>query len=176
MALAKKRLASVLRRHVIATDRTLEQKIADAGPSNQRIEPKVLGEARAQMEESKRISVEVEQNAPWFYLRETTGDERKQRLAELEPIYAATQEGNFKRRMGQTLEIAVYKALLRSGKGFFGGFTDLEEHDDATPYQHIAPPSSIGGKKIKGKGKLDFVAFPSGYTAGIELTSNSPAT
>jgi hypothetical protein len=36
-------------------------------------------------------------------------------------------------------------------------------------YQHIAPPSSIGGKKIEGKGKLDFVTFPTGLTAGIEL-------
>ena len=169
LALAKKRLASVLSRHVIATDRTLEQKISDAGPSKQRIEPKVLGEARSQMEETKHILVVVAQNAPWFYLRETADDERKQRLEELEPIYAATQDGNFRRRMGQTLEIIVYKALEKSGKGFFGGFTDLEEHDDSTPYQHIAPPSSIGGKKIKGKGKLDFVAFPNGLTAGIEL-------
>jgi hypothetical protein len=46
LVLAQKRVASVLRSYVIANERTLEQKISDAGPTNQRIEPFVLTQAR----------------------------------------------------------------------------------------------------------------------------------
>ena len=39
IALGKKRLQSVLSRHTVAMARTLEQKISDAGPSGQRVDP-----------------------------------------------------------------------------------------------------------------------------------------
>ena len=44
--LAAKRLRNVLRVHGVATDRTLEQKISDAGPFDQRIDPHVLTDVR----------------------------------------------------------------------------------------------------------------------------------
>jgi len=40
--LGKKRLQSVLSRHTVAMARTLEQKISDAGPSGQPVDPAYL--------------------------------------------------------------------------------------------------------------------------------------
>ncbi len=45
--IARRRLLNILRAHTIALGRTLEQKIADAGPYNQRIDPHVLTQAPA---------------------------------------------------------------------------------------------------------------------------------
>jgi hypothetical protein len=53
--LGRKRLGSVLTRHGVATIRTLEQKIADAGPTNQRIEPVLLGEALSRMRKAGEV-------------------------------------------------------------------------------------------------------------------------
>ena len=41
-ALACRRLVRVLARHGVANSRTLEQKISDAGPGDQRVDPHVL--------------------------------------------------------------------------------------------------------------------------------------
>jgi hypothetical protein len=64
--LAKKR--SVLTRHVIANHRTLEQKIADAGPTPQRINPHALTTAFKMMESTGELLTRKEANGAWLYL------------------------------------------------------------------------------------------------------------
>lgn len=50
-------------------------------------------------------------------------------------------------RMGQALEIAVYRALKdQTTFDTFGAFLDLDDHDDSTLYQKEEPPSSASGR------------------------------
>ena len=102
---------------------------------------------------------------PWYYLKVTGKEQREARLAVLEPLQRQTQEGTFKHRLGQTLEIAVMKSIERSGLNFLGHFADIDAHDDSTAYTKVEPPIDISGKRIE-KGRLDFVVFPAGECAG----------
>ena len=43
---ASRRIRNILRTHGVAIMRTLEQKISDAGPNDQRIDPHILTEVR----------------------------------------------------------------------------------------------------------------------------------
>lgn len=168
LLLALKRLDSVLRRQVIANDRTLEQKISDAGPSNQRIEPFVLTQARKLLVNTGQIMEVRKGKTPWFHLRDEKPENVNERFDKLQPLYAATQDGDLKVRIGQALEIAVYKALSTSGQVFFGGFADLEEHDDSTQYKRIEPPMTLSGRTIE-KGPLDYILAQTNCAAGIEV-------
>jgi hypothetical protein len=168
VALGKKRLVSVLRARIVATDRTLEQKISDAGPNNQRVEPVLLTQARNELVKAGRIVPVKPGKTPWFHLAETTQERIQERLAVLEPIYMKTQEALFTQRMGQVLEIAVLKALKGGGRAFLGSFADLEEHDDSSLYKKVDPPLVISGNKIE-KGPLDYVIFAPAGTGGIEI-------
>ena len=170
--LAEKRLRSVLRTHGVATDRTLEQKISDGGPLDQRIDPHVLTTARTTLLERGEIVLRRENNIPWYHLNATPVDVVQQRLDQLRPIYSRTQEHRFKLRIGQALEIAVFRALQDlnadvPGVHFFGGFRDLDEHDDSTCYSKVEP-EIVSGRRAH-RGVVDFVlAAPSGTLAAIE--------
>ena len=73
--LAAKRLRSVLGAHGIATDRTLEQKISDAGPANQRIDPHVLTRVRKALEEQGEVIQRLASGGvPWYHLNTTPAD------------------------------------------------------------------------------------------------------
>jgi len=168
LALAQKRLTNVLRAHTVANDRTLEQKISDAGPLNQRIEPFILTKARVGMLADGSLRAEKRGKTLWYYLSETEQEEVQRRLAELEPVYDATQEGEFKVRVGQALEIAVERALKESGRDYLGTHGGLEEHDDSTLYKKVEPPLVISGQRMR-KGPLDYIVFEPSGMAGIEV-------
>lgn len=55
--LAETRILRVLGTNTVANQRTLEQKIADAGPFNQRIDPHVLTEVRNRLRTEGVIGV-----------------------------------------------------------------------------------------------------------------------
>ena len=112
-ALARKRLENILTKHGIANARTLEQKIADAGPSNQRIDPHILTPTRRTLVREGRIKTIKRNGAPWYHLANTPMQIVERRLKEQLPIFRALQRGDLGLRMGQCLEIAIYKALLR---------------------------------------------------------------
>ena len=121
--LAKRRLRSVLGRHVVATMRTLEQKISDAGPTNQRINPHVLTPARDVLLEEGLVVRLMEGGVPWFHLADEAPDLVRTRLDEQSPIHLALQQGDLSKRIGQCLEIAIYRALLQQHRlEFFGHF------------------------------------------------------
>lgn len=169
--LAKKRLQNILRTHIVATSRTLENKIADAGPTNQRIDPHILTIARSELEAENIIDIyrEKENTPPWYYLRGTPDETLYPRLAELEEVYKQTLQKQFTLRTGQALEIAVSRAL-QSQNNFesVGHFRDLDAHDDSTLYSKEEPPSIVNGRTCEGK--LDFLLFSNDAgTAGIEV-------
>ena len=154
--LGKRRVRNILLAQIVACDRTLEQKISDAGPNPQRVEPSVLTEARNALVKNGDIVVERRGKAPWYYLKEADKQMVEARMARLVPLHQETQAGMFTHRLGQTLEIAVQKAVQRSGVNFLGYFADLADHDDGTAYTKVEPPMDINGKRME-KGPLDFV-------------------
>lgn len=171
--LAEKRLRSVLRSHGIAPMRTLEQKISDAGPFNQRIDPHVLNSALHGLVHQEEIVRDRISNTPWYHLASTPREIVKERWDQLHPVYDRTQDSRFKIRVGQTLEIAVLRSLRELHNSnqrvqFWGDFADLEEHDDSTPYSKIEP-RSISGRKSD-SGVVDFVVTtPDGIRGAIEV-------
>jgi hypothetical protein len=167
--LGKKRLKSVLRSNGVASQRTLEQKISDAGPFNQRIDPHVITVAKNQLLASGELLGLERDGQKWFHLAETPIAEVEAKVTQLQKILARTQARDFTVRVGQALEIAVYKALMQQELPFFGGFTDLDAHDDATLYRKEEPPSTISGKTIGGERKFDFIVMHGAQALGIEV-------
>ena len=166
--LAAKRLLSVLRIHTVACARTLEQKISDAGPNNQRIEPHVLTRARNKLIQEGVIAKATE-ITPWYYLATTPARDVNAKLELLRPVHEALQAQSFVTRVGQTLEIAVYRALLQSDAlNTLGCFLDLSEHEDDRLYKKEEPPANISNKRCTGK--LDFVVLGhTGLIGGLEV-------
>ena len=63
-----------------------------------------------------------------------------------------------RKRVGQVLEIATYRALLAvPGLEFYSRYTDLDAHTDAALYSKEEPPGHIGSRAIPGNKKLDFI-------------------
>ena len=153
LELAMKRIRNVLRKHGAASARILENKISDAGPTNQRIDPHLLTKARVLLENVNDVEVVKDtKGTPWYYLRGIPAEVLEPRLKELQALHEETQSKQFTLRMGQALELAVSKALL-SQKHFhtLGHFTDMKDHDDSTLYKKEEPPSNISGKTCEGK-------------------------
>jgi hypothetical protein len=168
VALGQKRLVNILRKRIVATDRTLEQKISDSGPNHQRVEPVILTQARRQMILAGRILTLKRGRTPWYYLAETTADEVAAWMEVVEPIYLQTQDATFKQRVGQAMEIAVCRALMKGERPFLGSFADLDDHDDRRHYKKTDPAMVISGSKIE-KGPLDNILFAPKGMAGIEI-------
>lgn len=171
--IAMRRLVSVLTAHGAALPRTLEQKISDAGPPGLRIDPHILSPARKSLVSRGRI-LETEQkrrgaDTVWYHLKEIPAQTVAARIAAQEPVYLALQKGDLPKRIGQALEIAVFRALQESKLLFLGSFDDLDQHDDAKAYKKQEPPSSISGHTLPSKMLLDFVVIVNDGLVGIEV-------
>ena len=170
VALAKKRITSVLTKHGTAMMRTLEMKISDAGPNNQRLEPHILTVARNEMLESGEIKQINRPSIPWFSLADTPEDRFEARFAAQESVRLLTQKNRLPLRLGQTLEISIYRALQAQQRlSYFGRYTDLDAHDDSELYRKEEPPNYIGRRSIDGQEQLDFlVSNDAGIWGGLE--------
>lgn len=168
--IAKKRLKNILRRHVVANSRTLEQKISDAGPFNQRIDPHILTTAIKSLIREEVFSRKLSGDTSWYFLKGVPESEVQRRLTEMEQVFTHLNQGDLPLRIGQALEIAIYKALLGHGElGFFGRFLELERYEDSRLYRKEQPPSYIGRRALLGEGKLDFlICHSAGGWGGIE--------
>jgi hypothetical protein len=154
--LAATRILRVLGTLTVANQRTLEQKIADAGPFDQRINPHILTDVRKRLMTEGAIAAVNAGGAPWFYASNSVADARNARLQELLAVYKPFMKLNF--RVGQALEIATYRALSMIPKGDFDGrFKDIDEHDDSTNYSKQEPSQHIGTRSLSGDERLDFI-------------------
>ena len=171
MAIAKRRLRLVLQARTLATWRTLEQKISDAGPGPMRVDPHILTTAKNELVDEGVIVKKTiaKSNSPWFHLKTASPIDVEAKLNELRPIHEALQKQNFKVRMGQTLEIAAFRAFIgQPALTTFGAFLDLDKHGDELPYKKEEPPSTVSGRTSDGK--LDFMlTTQDGSIAGVEL-------
>lgn len=175
-ALAEKRLLVNLRAHGIATARTLEQKISDAGPYNQRIDPHILTPVRNRLVADKKISEYEFEGVKWFFLPDIEQAKLDERFQAQLHVYRALNGGNLPMRLGQTLEIATYKALLAGPLDeFHGRFLDLDSHDDSLMYRKDEPPQHIGRRSLSGKQNLDFlIRHPNAKVLGVECKNVRP--
>jgi 4-hydroxy-3-methylbut-2-en-1-yl diphosphate synthase IspG/GcpE len=159
----------ILAHHGIAIARTLEQKISDAGPFDQRIDPHILTPVRKELVNQGRIIHSTHANIPWFHVKETAANVIQKRLAAKVPIFQAFSHGSLSKRIGQTLEIATYLALLQSGTQFYDRFKNLDAHDDSKLYSKEEPPQHIGSLSLTGDQRLDFLTrHPEVGHLGIE--------
>lgn len=166
--LAQKRVCSVLGRHGIACARTIENKISDAGPLNQRIDPHILTEVRNSLVKDGTLTESSHAGVPWYSLGNTEPGVVTARLAEQLPVYRAFTHGSLTVRTGQALEIATFRALSASTRPFFGGFPDLANHDDGTLYTKHEPPQNLGNRWLPGDLRLDFLVSSGADYLGIE--------
>lgn len=164
--LALRRILRNLEALGVANMRTLEMKISDSGPTPQRVNPHVLTKVRNAQRDAGRLIVV---DKVWYHRYNETEVRVKQRLDLLKPVYAATNNHSLKLRLGQTLEIAIWRALEQGPLDFVGGFPDLDDHDDSTLYSKEEPPLRFSGKKMPGDKRFDFLAFhPDAGSIGIE--------
>lgn len=154
--IGRERVLRLLNKHGVATMRTIEQKIADAGPFNQRINPHILTAVRSQLTQRGLIGSVLEAGTRWYFSTATPADFRAERLALLAPIHKKASHQTFTRRVGDALEISTYRALMEADADFQGRFKDLDEHGDDLPYSKEEPPSHIGKRSMPGDLKLDF--------------------
>src|SRR6202022_4628246 len=87
----------------------------------------------------------------WFHLRDTPQATIDARLAEQLPVYQALKDDDFKKRLGQTLEIAVLRALQSQTElpDYLGSFLDMDQHDDSILYSKEEPPRRLGNRDIR---------------------------
>jgi hypothetical protein len=105
----------------------------------------------------------------WYHLPDAPAGLLTDRLAVLGPVHDRTSAQEFTLRSGQTLEIAIYRALRDQPLPFLGAFPDLEDHDDSTLYSKEEPPKVLSGRALPGDMRLDFVVLhPTAGPAGIE--------
>ncbi len=169
-ALAQKRLVSVLGRIGVANARTLEQKISDAGPYGQRIDPHVLTPARQLLEDEGVIRSTRDKSSQWYQLASTDTRIAAQKLAQLREISEQNNKKDIRLRVGQALEIAVFRSLSQQTElQYFGHFDGIDESPDSNLYSKREPPNSISGRAISGKKNLDFIVMKNGIVGGIEV-------
>jgi len=168
--LGRSRIISNLRRLIVANWRTLEQKVSDAGPNHMRVDPHILTESKKRLIAEERIIPINDGQVEWYALQETPQNLVEEKLSELRPIYQALSKGGVHERIGQSLEIAFYLAAKDCPQYELLGGIDLSQRKGRNQlYDKDEPSSSISGKMISGRRKLDFLLrHPEAGYAGLE--------
>jgi hypothetical protein len=169
IALAKRRVQSILDRETVACQKTLEQKISDQGPTDQRVDPHLVGLsikdllALNRLREHRHLATA---SVPWYANPGTPADAVSARLADLAPLYASITRGGFGNLTGDALELVTYKVLDRIYKAnpryAYQGHFDLAAPKTKGRYRKTPPPKAIAGRSTQKE--ADFFQF--GHTAG----------
>ncbi len=151
--------------------RTLEQKISDAGPTNQRVDPHNLTTARKRLERSGVITVEETDRNCWYRLVDTPRHEWESHLRQIEPILDRLD--NHGSLIGDTLEVTVFRALQSESEQhnmvFLGGFPGLDPSDEDT-WKKSDAPVFVSGRSLSGGCRLDFIILHSvAGPVGVEV-------
>jgi hypothetical protein len=86
-SLVEKRILRVLSTLTVANQRTLEQKISDAGPGDQRCDPHIITTVRERLEHEDVIASRMAADAPWYFASNSRPEAVTRRLDELVAIY-----------------------------------------------------------------------------------------
>ncbi|MCW1844218.1 hypothetical protein [Prosthecomicrobium hirschii] len=132
IALAKARILSILDREIVAHEKTLEQKIADQGPTDKRVDPHLISLAIDDMRELRRIAVHHHQktnDTPWYANIGTSANLVQDKLNVIAPIYN-TISNTLSNVIGDALEVVTFRALNATREVFpryhFDGFFYLD--------------------------------------------------
>ena len=169
ISLAAARARKVLEREGVAHQRTLEQKISDQGPEGMRVDPHLLGFALRDLVERELLSEHSHSGVhKWFSHRLEKPERIEPVLDKLAPLYAHVSTGQFPNRVGDALEVVVFKAIRELSKTedrfrYFGSL-DIDQPKDAHGrYRKNEPPQRIGeNKTLK---QADFIL--SGHQEGM---------
>jgi len=168
-ALASKRLLSVLRRHGAAIARTIEQKISDGGPFNQRIDPHILSPVRNALVQSGLLVRQRAHGVDWYSTADIPTEVALSRIEEQFQVYQLILAGDFNARMGQVLEIAVFRALQDAPLISLGGYRSLTKEKTTTKLRKEEPPAIFSGRELSGNKRFDFIVGHMQYWGGIEI-------
>jgi len=171
IAIAKKRIPAVLDRDTVACQRTLEQKISEQGPSDQRVDPHLVGLALKDMLELGRLRKNLHvatSTTKWFSNLITPQELIDKRLDELAPLYSQVAGAGFGNLTGDALEIITFKCLDEVHRAkpryVYQGFFDLDpaKKNLHGRYPKVQPPKTVAGRvTLK---EADFIQF--GYDDG----------
>ena len=164
LQIGMKRLLSVLDREEISSIRTLEMKISDAGPKDQRVEPHILGLSGVELVERRRVRTHhhpLTAKQKWDAPSRFSEEQVAEKLDALANVYSRTVAPDFTAGLGDPLEISVFKALRRlraaDRRIAFQGSFDLEERQPSGRFRKTEPPSAYNDVALDGP--PDFVLF-----------------
>lgn len=163
--IARKRVQSILDREITANRRTLEQKISDQGPANQRVDPHLVGLAIMDMLELKRLRSHKHPSTgttDWYSNTLTSQQKIDNRLNELAPLYAEVSGSAFGNLTGDALELIVFKCLQQVRENnpkysYLGAFFLDRPKNQYGRYQKKSPPKDIG--IFSTRKEADFIQF-----------------
>lgn len=169
ISLAAARARKVLEREGVAHQRTLEQKISDQGPEGMRVDPHLLGFALRDLVERGLLSEHSHSDThKWFSHRLEKPERVEPVLAKLAPLYAHVTTGHFPNKVGDALEVIVFKTIRELSNTddrfrYFGSLEIDKQKNIYGRYRKNEPPQRIGeNKTLK---QADFLL--SGYPEGI---------
>lgn len=167
IALAKRRVQSILDRETVACHRTLEQKIADQGPTAQRVDPHLVGLAIKDLIETTRLRAREAAGETWYSNQATSDEKAAEKIQRLAPLHETINSGSFGNIVGDALEIVVFKCLDRLYEqqpryAYHGSFRLSSPKQNSGRYIKDKPPKIIGSKRTQKD--PDFIQF--GYDSG----------
>ena len=150
IALAKRRIQSILDREIAAGRRTLEQKISDQGPAGQRVDPHLVGLAIMDLLETARLKERVVAGDPWYSNPGTSDQAAEAKIGKYAQLHALINSGNFGNLIGDALELVVFKTLDRlyaaQPRYAYHGSFRLSEPKKLARYVKDRPPKNIGAR------------------------------
>ena len=155
--IAMARLPNVLDREVVSCQKTLEQKISDQGPSNQRVDPHLLGLAIHELStERKFLAIHTHPATgpiQWFsHSTQLPTREVMEKLNVIAPLYASVAFGQFPNLVGDALEIIVAQSLAQLNAenprhDYLGSFDLGGPKNKQGRFSKTEPPNTISGRK-----------------------------
>ena len=163
--LAKRRIQSVLDREIVSHHKTLEQKISEQGPRNQRVDPHLVGLAIFDLLKLNRLRKHTHSatgSRPWYANPGTSDTDVATRLDDLAPLYASVSGDGFGNHTGDALEIIVYKCLDKiqtdNPRYTYQGHFHLDApKNEYGRYRKTQPPRHLGGRTTRKE--ADFLQF-----------------
>lgn len=166
--LAAKRLLSVVGRHGGAIARTIEQKISDARPLDQRIDPHILIPVRNTLVTEGKLVRVRRHSRDWYAVKDTPEKTIFARIDAQFETLRLTLDNAFVHRIGDVLEIATFRALRETGLPSLGGFRGLTDEPTTKTPKKEEPPTIFGGRELTGNKRFDFLMAANDVWAGVE--------
>lgn len=102
----------------------------------------------------------------WHHLRQMPAAFVAERLAAQREVYVPTHHHSFVKRVGDALEVAVYKAILDAQLPHWGTFANVDQTDDRR-FSKQEPPTTYFRRSSKSP--VDFHVLANGQMVAIEV-------